>query len=264
MKEAYKKVMEILSKPDMKILPGNIAFFMVLSIVPIILLIGAISSVISVPTTTLTNFMNGYFPKEVCDILIPYFSGQGINLNIIIFTIIGFFIASNGCHAIIISSNKLYGIPNSTYLKRKLKAFSMTILLICLIIFMLVFIGFGNKIASFLMENVFVNFKQVVYYIYLCIKWPIGISFIFFIIKLIYTIAPDKAIPSKYVNKGALFTTIFWLIATYIYGYYATNIANYTVFYGSLSSIIVLMLWIFIISYIFVVGITINKATYDN
>ncbi len=264
MKEFVKKIINILSKPDMKILPGNIAFFMVLSIVPIITLIGVVSSLISVPTTTLTNFMNGYFPQAINNILIPYFSGEGVDLNIIIFTIAGFWIASNGCNAIIIASNKLYDITDSNYLKRKIKAINMTILLIILIVFMLIFIGFGNKIVGFLTDNFLKDFKQVVYYIYLFIKWPIGISFIFFVVKLLYTIAPDKQIPSRCVNKGAAFTTVGWLCATTLYGYYVTNISNYTVFYGGLSGIIILMLWIFMISFIFVVGITINKANYDN
>lgn len=263
MKRYIDKIIGLLSEPDMKILPGNIAFFMVLSVVPLITLIGVIASMISVPTTTLTNFMENYFPTAVCDILVPYFSGQGVNLNIIIFTFVGFFIASNGCNALIVSSNKLYNIKNSNYVKRRLKALNMTVLLILLIIFMLVFIGFGNKIFEFLTTNFFPNSKSLLYYIYLLIKWPIGISFVFFIIKLIYTIAPDETMASKHVNKGALFTTFGWLLATYTYGYYVTNWANYSVFYGNLSNIVVLMFWIYIISFVFVIGITINKINYS-
>lgn len=263
MKKILERIINLISRPDMKILPGNIAFFLVLSIIPIITLIGFISGSFNIPITTLTDFMNNYFPKEISNILVPYFSGQGVTLNVIIFTITGFVLASNGSNAIIIASNKLYKFEGANYFKQRLKAFNLILLLIVLILFMLLFIAFGNNIVVFLNNNFFNGFEKYIYYLYLMIKWPIGFIFIFLIVKLIYTVAPDKHISSKYVNKGAIFTTIFWIITTYIYGYYVTYVADYTLFYGNLSSIIILMLWIYFISYILVVGIAINVSNYE-
>ena len=85
----------------------------------------------------------------------------------------------------------------------------------------------------------------------------------FIFVKLIYTLAPDKKISSKYVNIGAAFTTIGWTFVTAIYSYYANNMANYALFYGNMSNIIILMIWIYIISYIFVIGILINANEYQ-
>ena len=96
------------------------------------------------------------------------------------------------------------------------------------------------------------------------LKWPITIFVIFFIIKVIYTIAPDAEIPSSYVNKGALFTTVFWVISTLAYSYYTGNIARYDLFYGSLASIIILMLWFYLMAYIFVIGLALNYRNMEN
>ena len=261
-KRIIKKIYSLILKPEMKILPGNLAFFLVLSVAPIITLIGVICSSLSLSTDVISNFMNEYFPTQISNILVPFFSGQGVTTNVVIFTIIGFFVASNGTHAIIIASNRLYKVEDSSYVKKRLKAFHMIILLILLIIFMLVFIAFGSGIISFLTQHLTGYLSKIVYYIYLIVKWPIGLSFIFMIVKLIYTIAPDIKISSKNVNKGAIFTTIGWIIVTFIYGYYATNIANYDMFYGSLSSIIVMMFWFYLVAYILVIGIAINVSTY--
>lgn len=257
------KMFDIINKPEMKILPGNVAFFLVLSIVPIITLLGVICSTMNVSTTTLSNFMNNYFPEQISMILLPYFSGQGVDLNVVIFTIIGFITASNGTHAIIIASNRLYGVDDASFLKKRLKAFNMIILLIFTIIFMLIFLAFGNTIVSFLTSKVLKEFKDIIYYAYLIIKWPIGLLFIFIIVKIIYTLAPDKKIKSKYVNKGAIFTTIGWILTTFCYGYYATNIANYSLLYGNLSNIVVMMFWFYLIAYILVIGIVINVMSYN-
>ena len=261
-KRIIKKMYSIINKPEMKILPGNIAFFLVLSIFPIITLIGFICSSMSIPINVLSNFMNEYFPSQISTILLPYFSGQGVNLNVIIFTTIGFLTASNGTHAIIIASNRLYKVEENNTIKKRIKAFSLIILLVLLIVFMLIFLAFGSKIINFLSTNFLKDFSIIIYYLYLIIKWPLGVLFVFIIVKLIYTIAPDKKIDSKYVNIGALFTTIGWFLITYIYGYYATNIANYNLMYGNLSNIIVMIFWFYLIAYIFVIGIVINITIY--
>ena len=50
---------------------------------------------------------------------------------------------------------------------------------------------------------------------------------LFFIIKTIYMIAPDQKLSGKYVNRGAAFTTISWMIVTWGYSYYVNNMASY-------------------------------------
>ena len=93
-------------------------------------------------------------------------------------------------------------------------------------------------------------------------KWPVALIFIFLLVKLVYTIAPDAKIPSRYTNKGAIFTTVFWSLATVIYSFYVTNFTNYNLFYGSLTNIIVMMIWVYILSYILVFGMAINASNY--
>ena len=83
------------------------------------------------------------------------------------------------------------------------------------------------------------------------------------LIKVIFTIAPDKHIPSKFMNRGAWFTTIGLIISSLIYSYYANNIANYSYIYGNLANIMVLIMFVYVISYLLVVGIALNANIYN-
>ena len=65
------------------------------------------------------------------------------------------------------------------------------------------------------------------------------------------------------MNKGALFTTIFWIIGTAIYSLYTSNFDNYKMFYGGISTIMAMMIWIYYLSYILVMGIAINSTDYN-
>ncbi len=264
MKQIIKRLLDIIGKPVMRILPGQLAFFLVLSIIPIITLIGYIASLFSISIESLISFMNQALPAEVTEILLPFISGQGLDANVLIFMITGFILASNGPHSIIIASNTLYDIPNDSYLKSRIKAFFMAMLLISLFFTSLIVLGFGNTILAWLLKWDVLSFlTKEVYLVFVLLKWPIAFIVIFYVIKVIYTIAPDTRIPSRYMNRGAFLTTLGFVLVTAIYSYYVSNFANYDLFYGSMSNIIIMMMWIYILSYILVLGIAVNATYYQ-
>lgn len=263
-KNYLRKLYDIVVSPSMSYLPGNIAFYLVLSIFPILTLIGVLASRLGVNVNTLVSAIDTAFPQNISDVLDSFIQGKGFDTNIGIFMIIGFFLASNGTDAIILASNNLYGFPNSSYIKRRIKAIFMILLLILLILFMLIFLAFGNSILNFLLS--FIADKKLVdliYNLFLILKWPFALFVVYFNVKLIYSIAPDWKILSKHTTKGAIFTTIMWIVVIQGYSFWINNFANYDLFYGSLSNIAILMLLTFLLSYILVIGIAINVKSYE-
>lgn len=262
-KKELKHLFALLNEPEMKILPGHLAFFMMLSIIPIITLIASIATMFKVPINSLIAALQGFLPMEVSEILLPIINGEGITLTVSISMIVVFFLASNGTHSIIVASNTMYAVKHSNYLKRRLKALILIVILLLLIIFNLIVVAFGNYIVELLLNLKFiVSISSVLYQLFILLKWPIALLLIFFLVKLIYTIAPDADIPSEHTTKGAIFTTVFWILATIIYSFYVTNFTNYNLFYGSLTNIIVMMFWLYIISYILIFGMAINANSY--
>ena len=75
---------------------------------------------------------------------------------------------------------------------------------------------------------------------------------------MLYVLAPSKQIPSSYVTRGALFTSLSWIVATAIYMFYTSRIANYAAIYSGLSNLAILMIWIYFLGFIFVIGMGIN------
>jgi len=263
-KRYIKKLIKIIKKPEMKILPGHLAFFLVLSLIPIITMIGYVASLFNISVDSVVNIMGDTLPHEVNNLLLPFITGDGMDFTIGFSMIMGYVVASNGAHSIIVGCNTLYKIEHANYLKRRIKALFLTILLVTLFVFTLFVLAFGNSILKFILSlDIFVNISDSIYFMFLLLKWPLAIVVVFFMVKLIFTIAPDFAIKSKYTTKGALFTSITWLVSTFVYSYYVMNFSNYDIFYGSLSNIIVMMMWIYILAYAFVVGIAINVNSYN-
>lgn len=264
MKKFLKKIIEIFMKPEMMILPGQLAFFIILAIFPMLTLIGYVGSNISLFSSSFISSMKHILPSDVANILLPFMTNSKITGNIAFFMIVGFYLISNGTNSLIVTSNELYGIKHDPFLKRRIKAFFMIILLIALFIFNVLILAYGNIIVKEIVSfEVLSNISEKIYSVYFLLKWPVAFICIFWMIKLLYSLAPDSSIPSKYMNKGALFTTVCWVVITYIYSLYITYFANYTMFYGGISTIIVMMIWIYFLSFVFVMGIAINATEYN-
>lgn len=258
-KEFIINIYNIMMKPEMLTLPSTLAYYFVLAIVPIISFLLLIATSFNLSTTFITQFIEQNFSKEVMDVITPMITGYNFNFGFVVYLLIAFFIVSNGCDSIIIASNMVFNIENKNYIKRRMKAFAMTILLFILFTFMLIVPIFGEQILNLAtlvgFNNKIINALQMLYPV---LNLPITIIMMYFSIKLIYVIAPDEKIKSKYVTKGAIFTTTVWVLATLIYSYYIKNIATYNLYYAGLSNIVILMVWFYILAFVFVMGLSFN------
>ncbi len=265
MKKMFDKAIKVIIKPEMMILPGSLAFYIILAIFPLLTILGYFGSNISSLATYITSMINNYVPKEIGDILISFIADEKITGNVVFFLIVGFYLASNGTASIVVTSNQLYNIEHASPIKRRIKAFIMILLLIIILVFMALILAYGNLIIQKIITlDPFYNISKQIYFFFLLLKWPVSFICIFLVVKFIYTIAPDEFISSRFMNKGALFTTIGWIITTFIYSIYVSHFAHYSVFYGSISAIIAMMMWIYFLSYILVFGIAINVLEHEN
>lgn len=256
-----KKVIKVVTKPEMRVLPGQLAFFFVLSLVPLVALIGAISAKFAIPTDIIQDYISVAVPSSVSDLFISVIRSQKMNFNIAVFLVSAFILASNGTHSMIITSNEIYKIKSNNYIKRRLKAIGMTLILVGILIFALLVPIYGDAIFKFIKDNSTNQFLAVfIYSMFQVLKYPLSIFVIYYNIKLLYILAPDKKIRSKTTVNGALFTTISWIISTEVYTFYVGAFSKYDVFYGSISNIVILLLWIYILSYIFVLGMALNAG----
>ena len=263
-KDFFNNIIKVLRRPDMVILPGNLSFFFVLAIIPSLSLISYGASILNLSVDYLYNFIANSFSSDIANLILGVNLSNNAGLHFFITVIIGFYIASNGADSIITASNTIYGIENSKWLKRRLKALGMSLLIVILFIFMLIVPVFGNTIISLVEEvNLNSDITRQIIAIFNLLEGPITWLIIFIIVKIIYKIAPDKKPKQRVINYGALFTTVGFIIGTKIFSIYVNNYASYSALYGGLASIVVLMIWIYYLSYIFVVGMALNSQKDD-
>ena len=257
--KGLKSFMSVIKRPEMGVLPGHLSFSLMLSLVPTLTLITYISSVFHFSMDFIGDFITKAFSEEFANLLLGTNLAMSADWKFVLTLIVGYLLASNGAAALILSSNTIYGIKNDSFLKRRIKALLMILIIILLFIFLLIFNVFGNNIIEMLdlmdfNREIITNVTLIIS----VLKGPISWFIIFVFIKILFTMAPDKGIKSSEVNKGAIFTTGGFVIVTYIYSLYATKFARYDVFYGNLASIVVLLIWLYLLSYIITIGLALN------
>ena len=247
----------------MLILPGQLSFFFLMTIVPLAALFISIFSRLHISTNFLGDLIINNVPDALLGIIDTLNSSSGANVNVIIFFVSALLLASNGTNSMIIASNKIYNVTESNYIKRRLKSIAMLIVLIGLLLFIFLVPVFGDMIIKLIQNMNHHKIGSVVKFVYNILKYPISFILVFLAIKALYIMAPDIKIKSREVNYGAIFTSFSWVVVTQGYSLYVENFSNYNNLYGSLSNILVLMWWVYILSYIFVLGIGLNVTKYQ-
>lgn len=257
-------IFKLMRKPVVSVLSGNLAFFFLLSAIPIILLIGIAANTFSFSIDSFISFLQQSLPASTSELVIPLFSGRALNINIVFLLLSALYLISCGTNSIIMVASNIYDVKTNFY-KNFIKSFLITLLLLFLFVFLIIVLIVGSKFLLILSELPNMNIisdNSVKIFNY--IKWPISIIVIYFTLKIIYVLAPNKSINIKSVTKGSLFTTGLWIVFTAIYSLYSMNISPYTTYFGSAASIVVLMIWVYFMAYIFVIGMIINAIEEKN
>lgn len=88
--------------------------------------------------------------------------------------------------------------------------------------------------------------------------YPLMISFIFLFLLLFHRVVPNVRLKWREAAPGALFSLSLWLMISIAFSFYVDHLGNYSVLYGSLGTIIVLMLWLYLTSVVILLGALVN------
>ena len=156
-----------------------------------------------------------------------------------------------------------YQIPKTWgIVKERLVAFGLTIMAGIPLFFATVLVAFGNQIEAQLSEAAGKVISPYVSGLWMVIRWIIAIVTSVAVMQLIYHNAVPRTLKWHTVLPGASLATALWFPATIGFGYYVRHFARYNLFYGSLATPIVLLVWLYILSIIVLIGAEFNALVF--
>lgn len=170
--------------------------------------------------------------------------------------ILAMFFSSNAVMGIMRSFDRNYvGFTKRNDLSERMTAIGLTLVLFVLLLVSLLalimqasvlrWLGITNTALIFVIHN---------------LRWIVIILMFFFAISLIYRYAPAVHKRWKLINPGSILATFLMLAFTAVFSYWVSNFSNYNELYGSISTVLILMLLIYFNSLVLLIGFELNVS----
>lgn len=173
---------------------------------------------------------------------------------------IGFFSAlyfsTNGFNAMINAFNATYHeIETRNFWQQRLVSLFMLIVSMFLIsLSIALYIGTEYSIHHL------AHTHRTLYLFLHSLKWVILFALCYSIVSFNYYVGPKKKKGWSFFSAGSMFATVLTIIATILFSYYVNNFGKYNKLYGSIGSLIVVMMIIYINSLILLLGFDLNSS----
>ena len=122
--------------------------------------------------------------------------------------------------------------------------------------------AFGSEIERWSILHSSGQLTPLILMLSLLLRWFISMLTSVAVLALIYHFGLPRWQPWYRVLPGAALATVLWLAATEIFGWYVINYADYNQIYGPLGVAIALLVWLYIISFIVLIGAEFNALIY--
>ena len=155
--------------------------------------------------------------------------------------------------------NRIYGIPNRRGGIGQLIFEVLTAAgLIFAIVFTFILWILGRSIRILVLRYLHISLPEQLAWLWGWGRFLIAIGLMFLFILILCYLCPNCIMKLKEALPGALFTLVAWIICTVIFSFYITNISQYDALYGSISAIMILMLWLYLTGIVLILGFELN------
>ncbi len=167
--------------------------------------------------------------------------------------------ASNGMGAISSTLNVAYAVKEDrSWWKIRLIAIFLTLMVSVFIIVALAIVFFGGHLGDRVAAHF--GFSAAFTIAWRVLQWPIVLVFLLLTFDLIYYLAPNDRRPKRRLwTSGAMTAVVLWLLVSFAFRLYLHFFNSYSVTYGSLGALIVLMLWFYFTGLAILIGGEVNS-----
>lgn len=256
-----RRFLNKISDDNIFALSAQFSYYIILGLFPFMLLIVIFLGYYSDVLVDILNSLQKILPKQIHTLLTNIVIQSTVNYKSSYFSVsifILFWTASSGSISIIRGVNKAYNCEfKKNYLYMKIIGLFFTFSLTISFQLALIIIVLGKTLVNFL--PTIISIPHSILSLIDFIRLFIPVVLLAIILSLVYKFIPHKKIKLKSVWIGALFATIGCIFSSMFFSIYINYKSDfYNNIYGNLSGIFILLLWVYMNSFIFLLGAEIN------
>ena len=236
------------------------AYFIMLSFIPFIILLLTLIQYTTITKSDLFAVMQAILPDSmdsfVIGIIDEAYSKTVVTISLSAIT--AAWSAGNGFLALMRGMNTIYNVEeHRNYIILRIRSAIYNVIFIISIILSLVVLVFGNSIHEAAVK--YVPILSVVTGLIIRLKDMVAIVFLMMVFMALYKFVPNRR--ARFISQapGALFSSVCWYLFSIGFSIYVDYSPGLSNMYGSLTTIILIMLWLYFCMYIVLLGAEINS-----
>ena len=248
-----------MTKKNIAAYAASTAFFLFLSMIPLLMALCAILPYTALTEDNLINAITRFTPDAMNALVVSVVSDVYARSagTITVFALVTIWSASKAMLALIHGLNAVNDFEErrNYFVLRFIACIYTVIILIAMIVALFVMV-FGNVIVNFLLADIpplHILIQFIMHFRFL-LAWAV-LTFIF---SLIYAYVPNSKMRFKGQIPGAAFSAVMWSAASYAFSVYVDHFNGFGT-YGGLTTVVILMIWFYLLMYILLIGAHINR-----
>jgi membrane protein len=247
------------------ILAGGVAFFAFLAIPPALIAGLTLYGLVADPQTVAGQMqaLAGSLPREAQPLIADQLNtlangGNGaLGIGLVISVIAALWSASTGTSNLMAAVNVAYDQQESRgFLKLRATALALTLGAIVFVLLTLFLVAVVPPLLQALQLGIVGTVLAQV------LRWALLVGVVVVALAIVYRLAPDRNAPKfAWTSPGAFTATLLWVLGSIGFSLYVNNFGSYNKTYGALAGVIVFLLWLYLTSYIILLGAEINAES---
>ncbi|WP_424968511.1 YihY/virulence factor BrkB family protein [Dinoroseobacter sp. S375] len=242
---------------NLGLISAGVAFYGLLAIFPALAAVIAIWGLVADPLVVdqqmalLANIMPGdaYHLIDAQIDALTHTTSATLGKATIISILAALWSTRAGVSALMRGLNAIYGTPNRKSWRHYLAALSLTGVLVLVALVALTAVVVTPIVLSFLPLGPWAELALRL------ARWIVAIGVLLAGLAIVYRYGPNRScVRMRWLTPGALAVVVLWAAASLGFSFYLSNFGNYNEVYGSIGAVIALLMWLYISSFLLLLG----------
>lgn len=262
MRDVFWRMVADIAEERIVLIAAGVTFYLLLALFPALAALVSIYGLVADPSAigTHVGILEVLLPPGSYDLIMDQLKSlttqktSTLSIGFLVSLFVSLWSAANGMAALFDAMNVAYGEREKRgFLSRTLLCLAFTFAALLFAVALVVAVGVVPAVLAYLWLDRWVEILTKV------ARWPAILFLATIGTVLIYRFGPSRERAKlRWLNWGAVFSTLLWLAASWIFSFYLENFANYNATYGALGVLAGLMMWVWISVIILLVGALLN------
>ena len=242
-----------------------LTYYLLFALFPLLIFLSNLVGIMSVDISGFLHEIRAFIPQEALDIIEQYliYVGRDSSPRLLWFSLVfSVYFPYRAAGSLMVSVRRAYGEHKPTqFVRHQLKLLLYTLSLILMIVLSIGLSVVGGRVLNFCSEHLsgYIALSDGFISLWSGLRFAILGGIVFFPTAMMYGLAQEARKMNR-IWPGTVFSLVMWLVLSFLFSYYVEKVARYSVIYGTLGAVIVLLLWLYLASVMLIMGAEFNSV----